>query len=130
VVVVEFEVDERPVEAAFDRLTNALDDEFERCFTRAGEAIAGIAKRTHKFRNHTEDLEGSIEGVPATGTLSAGTLQAAAVAGEDYASFVEGGTSRSRAYPFMEPAGALYEPLLEHDAADAFERAFRRAGWR
>lgn len=65
---------------------------------------AEIARTGHTFTNRTGALQSSIGHTPATGDFMQGTLEASIQAVTDYAGFVEYGTSRNRAYPFLRPA--------------------------
>ena len=64
--------------------------------------VADYAKTNHPFQNRTCNLENSIQPEPVeiednviTGTVRAGT---------EYAAYVEYGTAKSAAFPYMEPA--------------------------
>jgi hypothetical protein len=108
--------------AAADRFVEALDDEFEAVFVRAGERIAETAQRTHEYQNRSGDLQRETQALPPVGKLSAGTLRGGAAAATTYAEFVE------EKMPFLAPAAELSEPFIEEDGAAALERAAQSSG--
>lgn len=67
---------------------------------------ASIARNEHSYTNRTGKLQRSTRALPITGSFMAGTLSGGIEASADYAGFVEDGTSRSRAHPFLKPAMA------------------------
>ncbi|NLH60632.1 MAG: hypothetical protein GX452_04435 [Ignavibacteriales bacterium] len=66
-----------------------------------GELVVNYAKQNHTFKNRTTNLEKSIH---EEAHEIAGVLEEWVIAGMPYASFVEFGTSRMAAKPFLVPA--------------------------
>lgn len=66
-----------------------------------GELVANYAKQNHTFKNRTTNLEKSIH---EEAHEIAGVLEEWVIAGMPYASFVEFGTSRMSAKPYLLPA--------------------------
>lgn len=78
------------------------------------------AKENHTFENQTGLLEGSIQSRPAkaVGLKWVGVWGSFAV---EYAIFVESGTVKLRARPFLRPAAARQYPKLPEQIRKNFE---------
>ena len=66
-----------------------------------GELVANYAKQNHTFKNRTGNLQKSIHREPHN---ESGQLEEWVIAGMPYSSFVEFGTSRMAALPYLVPA--------------------------
>jgi hypothetical protein len=89
------------IEPAMRRLLSAMHRRAQRV----------VPKRTFNLHDTLEtDLE--VEGSRVVGTLAAGGKTAAAPRGAEYALFIEQGTSRMKAQPYLRPA------LLQSRSAD------------
>lgn len=93
------------VEPAMRRLTNAMHRRAQRL----------VPKRTWRLHDTlTSDVE--VEGATVRGIVGVGGPTDAEPDGADYWDYVEGGTSRQRAQPYMRPA------LLQSKSADLMSR--------
>ena len=85
------------------------------CVDGANHAKAGhtanVAHANHRFASQTENLVNSID--QGLSKVSVNSVDGFISAGEDYAAFVEFGTSRMWfAYPFLFPALVHIQPIL------------------
>ena len=117
------EIDDSELLAATERLGRMVDLELSRAVGELAEKTAAAARREHDFKNRTRTLEGSIESTPPVGAFSSDSLQASAVAGAEYAAFVE------RKIPYLGPAWDSIEPYASEALEAALARAAREAGW-
>lgn len=100
------------------------DNVVEEIVTVAGKVqalVVNYAKQHHPYTDRTTNLTQSIQEGPIT--VSAKKIEAVVEARMEYASFVEFGTSRSHAYPFMLPAVLRYKPTFEQSIAAAAKKA-------
>lgn len=104
------------LDAALDGIARGVERAAKRTVERHGERVAGAAKTEHPYTDRAGDLTASIEGLPATGAALDGAMIGGTAAGAGHASYVEEGTPRAKAYPFIEPAAVLAEPIFEQDA--------------
>jgi hypothetical protein len=107
-IVAEF--DTRDMDRAFVELEREIEREMLDVFARHGQRIAGAAKANHEFQNRTNVLEASIDGLPPTGSVFAGTLQGGVAAIMPYASYLEGHPDlrpghSERPFPVSEASG-------------------------
>jgi len=114
------------LDAFLSDLGEAVNEGTEAAVERHGDRVAGAARADHPYTDRTGDLTASLEGLPAMGSALDGTLQGGTVAGTEYASYVEEGTERSRAYPYLEPAATLTEPAFEQDADAQLQASLAR----
>ncbi len=75
------------------------------------------ARTNHPYQDHTENLTNSIQKIPIQ--VERGSIVGQVEAYMPYASKVEGGTSRSRAYPFLAPAVLKNERFFVRQIAKA-----------
>lgn len=87
----------------------------------AVEEGAASARQNHPYTDRSGDLTEGTQGRLETfdRDSATGVLESK----QYYASFVDGGTSRSKAYPFMGPAYIKTEQVLERELGVLFERA-------
>lgn len=86
-------------------------------------AVRDEAKQHHTFKNRTHNLENSIQVQPGVGRTAGGTLYVQVYAGMPYAGWVEFGTSKMDARPFLTPALFKKRTLIH----DVMEAALRQA---
>ena len=103
--------------------TAGVDEGLRVAFSQTAAGIASTARADHPYTDRTGDLTASTEGLPAQGSAMQGTLRGAVVAGMDYASYVEQGTTRSAPYPFLGPAGDANDGYLAELGEEALQRA-------
>lgn len=113
---------------ALRKLPRALDDELERALRRTSREVAKEAKNSHGYQDRTGRLTRSITSYENSGTFSAGTLSGLVGASMPYASYVEEGTTRARAFRYLGTAWLLQREETEERLNDALEAALRRAG--
>ncbi len=93
------------------------------------QGAAQHARAEHPYTDRTGNLTASIEALPARAVGD--RVEGGVVAGMDYASYVDEGTSRARPYPYMEPAARATESYAEEIADRGLRAAVTRAaGWR
>ncbi len=113
------------VDRELAKLSTAFDAAMGDWAERAGGIVAATAQRNHPYTDRTHNLTDSTEGGAPRGRFMADTLETSAVAGMDYAEYVDENPS----FRFLEPAYRSAEPELEEDAERALEHAARAAGW-
>lgn len=86
-----------------------------------GQIVADEAKQNHPYTNRTGKLEASTRLRSVRGSLRSGyTIEV--VGDTKYGAFVEFGTERSRAYPFLRPAWYLRQSDVVREVEGAMER--------
>lgn len=128
--MISFELDLRPLRASLRSLGRTVDDELERAVRAVSRDIRDEAKRSHAYTDRTGRLTRSIAAAPTAGRFSADDLEGSVVATMPYASYVEDGTTRARAYQFLGTAWVLSRDAAEQRVQDALERAIDRSGLR
>lgn len=117
------------IDRALDGLLEGLDVELPEAVTACAKLTADEAARQHAYTSRSGDLEKrTVPGV-TSGTFSQGTLHGEALGDMPYGKFVDEGTTRSRAYPFLAPAAARTEGDAAREIERGAEQAARRAGW-
>lgn len=125
------------VEKCLDELAAALSDEVTTAVDVVGQDAALDAARNHnddspgreRYCNRTGDLTASIEALAPMGDLVETGITGGVVAGMEYASYVEEGTDRARAFPYLSPAQIATEPRLQDQGERALDRAAGTDGW-
>ena len=117
------------LDEAFEELLAGLDAEMPEAVTACAKLTADEAARSHPYVNRSRQLEThTVPGV-TDGVFSAGTLHGEAVGDTPYARFVDEGTPRARAFPFLAPAAERAEGDASRELDQGAARAGRRAGW-
>lgn len=112
---------------ALGALTRGLDRGLEVGFERAAEVVAANARGDHPFTNRTGDLERSIHAEPDPHVaLARGAVDAAVVADEDYASYVD----EREGFAFLEPAAERRANDAARAVDAALDDAAAAAGWK
>lgn len=124
------EFDLGPLGESLSKLRRSLDSELERALRTTSGAVRDEAKRSHSYQDRTGRLTRSLATFPTSGRFSAGDLEGGVVATMPYASYVEDGTSRARAYQYLRSAWDMQKAETDQRVADALERALTRAGLR
>lgn len=89
--------------AAVNAMERAVEQGLPFALADGGELVASEAKQNHPYQNRTGKLESRTRLKSVRGSLRAGyTVEV--VGDTKYGAFVEFGTSRSAAYPFLRPA--------------------------
>jgi HK97 gp10 family phage protein len=95
---------------------------------RVAANVAADAQANHTFTNRTGRLERSILPSKARGSLRGGyTVEV--VGARPYGSFVEDGTVRNRAYPYLRPAFDRQEGISDEVLDAELQAAANAAGW-
>lgn len=115
--------------AALHLLARSIDGFASLGMERGASLVAGSAQQHHTFTNRTGKLERRILPRRPRGSLLAGTLSVEVVGDRPYGSFVEDGTSRSRAYPYLRPAFERTEDEVAAEMERSLQEAVRAAGW-
>lgn len=118
----------REARRAFARLPGVLDDELERAVRDVSRAVVREVRQSHTYRNRTGRLTRSLLAYEPVGTFSGGTLEGMVGARTHYASYVEDGTTRMRAFQYLGTAWTMQLGATEARINDALERALRRVG--
>lgn len=122
------ELDLSPWRDGLRALRRGLDDALERAVRSVSRELRDEAKRSHAYRDRTTFLTRSIAALPTRGRFSDDTLEAGVIDTAPYASFVEEGTSRARAYAFLATAVELRATETQGALEDALEAAVRASG--
>lgn len=118
----------RELRRGVHRLGAVLDDVLERAVRATAREVAKEAKTSHGYQDRTGRLTRSITHYEPVGKFTDGSLEGMVGATMPYASFVEDGTSRSRAFKYLGTAWLLQRDETERRMEDALEDAVRRAG--
>jgi len=124
------EFDHGPWRDGLRALRSGVDDGLERAIRATSRAVRDEARRSHAYADRTGRLTRSIAVRPTGGTFSRGTLEGGVVAAMPYASYVEDGTSRSRAFQYLGTAWVLQRDDAERRVQDALEAALAGSGLR
>lgn len=110
---------------AVDAMEAAISGAMLPAMLDVAEGVETDAKTGHTFRNRTGRLEKSITHGAATGNLRHG-YRVDVIARTRYASFVDEGTSRNAAYPYLVPAWERRETWAQHVVETAIVEAVDR----
>lgn len=127
---VDIDVDVREVLQAFQKLERAADMRVRTALAMFAQEVADHAKKNHEYTDRTGKLTTSIRAGQVKGTFATG-MSVDIIAGSrsvNYAPYVEFGTSRSRAFRFMQNAFEAKLPRAEQLIEDAMDLAAREAG--
>jgi len=126
--VISIELDIRAVRASFRALGRSIDDELERAVRAISRDVRDEAKQRHTYTDRTGTLTRSIRAEQPTGRFTQDSLEGSVVAWTPYASYVEDGTTRARAYQYLGTAWAMRRDDAQATIDDALERALWKAG--
>lgn len=118
--------DVRELDRAFDALEHEIEDEMRAVFESNAKRTQQTAVAIHPWQNRTGQTEASIEALPPTGRVFAGTLQGGVVIGASHASYLEAQPQ----WAVLEASWQLIEPYFERDAQAALDRAALTVGLR
>ena len=110
------------------RLGAVLDDALERAVRVTAREVAKEAKNSHGYQDRAGRLTRSITHYEPVGKFTEDSLEGLVGAPTPYASYVEDGTRRSRAFKYLGTAWVLQRAETEQRMEDALEDAVRRAG--
>ena len=115
------------VDLAIAEMLAALDEEMAAAMTEATRVVADDAAAQHPYQNRTGRLQSRTVPGLVRGLASRGRVTGEVLGDTRYGSFVNDGTERNRAYPFLEPAAARKETEVDALFGAALERAAQRA---
>ena len=122
------ELDLAPLRDSMRALRRELNDELERAIRTTSREVSREAKRSHTYQNRTGRLTRSIGPLPTVGRFTADTLEGGVTATMRYASYVDEGTARARAYQYLGTAWLMQREDSERRVEDALEAAVAKAG--
>lgn len=102
----------------WDGAVEALEEILGEAVLAGAEKGAEEARESHPYADRSGNLTRSTRAVP--GSSSGGEAEAYITAEASYASFVEQGTARQAARPFLEPV----QPVAEAEVMRAIEQLF------
>lgn len=91
--------------------------------------VADEAARQHPYQNRTMNLQRHTVPGRVTGGVSSGRLRGEVLGDMFYGSFVDEGTSRNRAYPFLLPAFRRADYALDATLDRGLQVGALRGGW-
>lgn len=116
------------LDEAIASLEAQLAPSLEDGMRQAVEVVAASARTNHPYQNRTGRLERRTRAGRVRGTIARG-IRGEVVGGTEYGGFVEYGTSRARAYPYLAPAYAREEPQVVTIFSSALASAVTLSGW-
>ena len=111
-------------------LRREVDTELERAVRTTSREVSREAKRSHTYQDRTGRLTRSIAPLPTMGRFSAGDLEGGVTATRRYASYVEEGTTRARAFQYLGTAWLMQRDEAGQRVQDALETALTKSGLR
>lgn len=115
------------IEPALGALSAAIDDEVEDAMERGAKIVADDAAANHTFHNRTGELERRIVPGKVTGRATRGLVRATVLGDKKYGKYVDEGTERMAARPFLAPALERREDDVLREVETGLTIAFRRA---
>lgn len=126
--MVDFDFDTSGWHEATKKLREDLERQMRAAMVATGRALAAEAKTSHSYQDRTGDLTRSIRALPIDGRFLSGSLNGGAIATMRYASYVEEGTTRARAYQYLSTAYVLQRTETEQRFNEALEAPLRDSG--
>jgi HK97 gp10 family phage protein len=116
-------------EEAADALLSALDEEMPRAMDEVSRSIAEEAAAHHAYTNRTGLLQSRTVPGATRGRFSQDSLSGEALGDTPYGGYVEEGTRRMAARPFLAPAAEHKEAESARALEAGLQLAADRAGW-
>lgn len=116
-------------EEAADALLSALDEEMPRAVDEVSRQVADEAAAHHTYTNRSGLLQSRTVPGATRGRFSEDTLTGEALGDTPYGGYVEEGTRRMAARPFLAPAADRKEAESAQALEAGLQRAVDRAGW-
>lgn len=117
------------VDEAIGALREGMESEVPRAMLTVCSIVADEAARQHPYQNRTGNLQRHTVPGRVTGAVGTGALRGEVVGDMPYGSFVDGGTSRSRAYPFLIPAFRRSVDAIDATLDRGLQDGVTRGGW-
>lgn len=109
------------LQGALDAMLRDVNRALPFALADGGQIVADEAKQNHRYQNRTGKLEANTRLRSVRGSLRSGyTVEV--VGDRKYGAFVEFGTERNRAYPFLRPAWYLRQSDVVREVEGAMER--------
>jgi len=115
------------VERAIAELSAAIEQEVPRGALDGARIVAEEAAANHPYTNRTGLLQSRTQAGRVRGSALRGLIRAEVLGDTRYGGFVEHGTSRNRAYPYLGPAWVRRQDDFARAVDAALERAAVRA---
>lgn len=114
------------VEPLIGALLAAIDEEVDRGALEGARVVAEQAATVHPYTNRTGTLQRRTQAGTVSGRASRGKVSVDVLGDTPYGGFVEDGTSRSRAYPYLAPAWRAKQEDFARIVDGALERGLAR----
>ena len=114
------------LDLAIAEMLAALDVEMPAAMLDATRTVADEAAARHPYTNRTGNLQRRTQAGRVVGRASRGLVRVDVLGDTRYGSFVEEGTSRNRAYPYLAPAWLARESDFARIVDEALTRGLER----
>lgn len=126
--MIDIDLDTSAWHEAARKLRDDLERRMRAAMVATGRALSAEAKGSHSYQDRTGNLTRSIKALPVNGRFLAGALNGGVIATMRYASYVEEGTGRSRAYQYLSTAYFLQRAETEQRFNEALDGAAKDSG--
>lgn len=114
------------VEPLIGVILASVDDAVAEGVLDGARVVAEQAAAVHPYTNRTGNLQRRTQAGRVTGRASRGMVRVDVLGDTRYGSFVEEGTSRNRAYPYLAPAWLAREADFARIVDEALTRGLER----
>jgi hypothetical protein len=114
------------VEPLIGAILASVDDAVAKGVLDGARVVAEQAAAVHPYTNRTGNLQRRTQAGRVVGRASRGLVRVDVLGDTRYGSFVEEGTSRNRAYPYLAPAWLVRESDFARIVDEALTRGLER----
>jgi hypothetical protein len=114
------------VEPLIGAILASVDDAVAEGALEGARVVAEQAAAVHPYTNRTGNLQRRTQAGRVVGRASRGLVRVDVLGDTRYGSFVEEGTSRNRAYPYLAPAWLVRESDFARIVDEALTRGLER----
>jgi hypothetical protein len=114
------------VEPLIGAILASVDDAVAEGVLDGARVVAEQAAAVHPYTNRTGNLQRRTQAGRVVGRASRGLVRVDVMGDTRYGSFVEEGTSRNRAYPYLAPAWVAREADFARIVDEALTRGLER----
>jgi hypothetical protein len=114
------------VEPLIGAILASVDDAVAEGVLDGARVVAEQAAAVHPYTNRTGNLQRRTQAGRVVGRASRGLVRVDVLGDTRYGSFVEEGTSRNRAYPYLAPAWLVRESDFARIVDEALTRGLER----
>jgi hypothetical protein len=114
------------VEPLIGAILASVDDAVAEGALDGARVVAEQAAAVHPYTNRTGNLQRRTQAGRVVGRASRGLVRVDVLGDTRYGSFVEEGTSRNRAYPYLAPAWLVRESDFARIVDEALTRGLER----